>query len=102
MEHLSKIAGNQGLGRFWGLLGWTWEAFWSQGGAKLKKSGSLAALGVPFGEASWTLFGTGSFQIDFLSFFCYMIFRFVFLSILGDFRAWNLSLFQVADMPEVF
>ena len=60
-----KIVEHGGPGWFWGLLEEAWEAFWSQGGSKLKKSGSLAALGVPFGEAFWTLFGTGSFQIDF-------------------------------------
>ena len=30
-----------------------------------EKVGSLAALGAPFWEPFWTLFGTGSFQIDF-------------------------------------
>ena len=66
VENQPKIVKNRGPGWFWGLLGEVWEAFWSQGGPKLKKSGSLAALGVPFGEAFWTLFGTGSSQIDFV------------------------------------
>ena len=37
-----------------------------------------------------------------LSFFCYIIFRFVLLSILGDFSVRNVGLFQAADMPEVW
>ena len=65
VENQPKILKNRGPGWFWGLLGEVWEAFWSQGGPKLKKSGSLAALGVAFGTAFWTLFGTGSFQIIF-------------------------------------
>ena len=73
LQNHKKTVGNQpnivkngGPGWFWGLLGEAWEAFWSQGGPKLKKSCSLAALGVPFGEDFWTPFGTESFQIDFV------------------------------------
>ena len=102
VENQPKIVKNRGPGWFWELLGEVWEAFWSQGGPKLKKSGSLAALGVTFGEAFWILFGTGSFQIDFCIVFLLRDFKVgVFLQMLSDFRVRNLGLFQVIDMPEV-
>ena len=47
VNNLPKIVENRGLGWFWGGLGETWEAVWSQEGPKLKKGGKSEFVDPP-------------------------------------------------------
>ena len=47
VNDLPKIVKNGGPGWFWGGLGETWEAFWSQDGPKLKKGRKSEFLDLP-------------------------------------------------------
>ena len=94
-----KIEARGGSGGSWGRPG---RHFGPKAVQSRKKGGSWPLSGFPLGRLFGHFSAQDRFRSIFLSFFWYIIFRFVFLSILGEFRVRNLGICQVTDMPEVW